>query len=85
MQGQSDPSRVGISGTSRGQTVSESGVVESCCGAVKKTLTVRMAEERQHARTRRADGEPCLDAQRMQLYDRRAEEVMLDEVDRLSI
>jgi hypothetical protein len=44
-----------------------------------------MAEERQHARTRRADGEPCLDAQRVQLYDRRAEEVMLDEVDRLSI
>jgi len=85
MQGQSDPSRVGISGRSRGQTVPESGVVDSCYAALKKTLTVRMPEERQHARTRRADGEPCLDAQRVQLYDRRAEEVMLDEVDRLSI
>ena len=65
--------------------MSESGVVDSCYGAVNKTLTVRIPEERQHARTRRADGEPCLDAQRMQLYDRRAEEVTLDEVERLSI
>ena len=42
----------------------------------------RLSEERRNAGTRRADGKPCLDTHDAAL-DRRAEEVTLDEVERI--